>query len=408
MTNLQRFQYFTRDLPSPDLFIDFNFYFLISSCIARKVWIGLSTGYAVYANQYFIFVANPAVGKSLPAGKVAEILANLEDIVVDEDTGEPKTKRLINLGPDCITFEKLIYRAALSTRTVSIVDSPKKYIHSSITFCLGEEMDTLFRRNTDDTVTFFVKAWDCRSYENDTYKHGKQQIKNICVNFLGCITPDKLGKLMGTGLLENGFTSRVIFLYADNPRPAPTLIETDKDQMAAINELSVHLRKLCKLSPTEVTFAPDAWEWYDNYCQTKLVTHRINDNKRLQDYYARKKMHILKLAMAVHYAESLTPIIEVEDIKKALRLLEKAEINMHRALCASSTNPLSALASSMLRTVQKNGGATKKKLLLMHFDEAKEGEDSIAKALNYLLTTGQIKNCPGDERSGGPIYKVAS
>src|ERR1041384_2076773 len=76
-TNLERFRYLCKDLPSPDLFINFDFLFLISSCLARKVWLGGQDLYRVYPNLYIISVADPGIGKSLPARTVNRLLSSL-------------------------------------------------------------------------------------------------------------------------------------------------------------------------------------------------------------------------------------------------------------------------------------------------------------------------------------------
>src|SRR5438552_13016993 len=178
MLNLERFQFYLADIESPSHFIDWNFFYLISSTLARRLWVG--GNFPTYPNQFLIFVAPPATGKSLPASKTTEILQSMVDLRVEGSN--VYEKRLVNISPNSVTLEALYEELANSVQSVKICDDPPKvYIHSSTSFCIGDELGTLFRDKQNDLITFLTQAWDCGTkFYRKTKSNGEVNILNMC------------------------------------------------------------------------------------------------------------------------------------------------------------------------------------------------------------------------------------
>ena len=73
LTNFEKWRLYTDGLISPDNFIDFGWYFLISAALQRRVWTG-PDHQRLYPNIYVIPVAEPGIGKGLVIKQVAELL----------------------------------------------------------------------------------------------------------------------------------------------------------------------------------------------------------------------------------------------------------------------------------------------------------------------------------------------
>jgi uncharacterized protein (DUF924 family) len=397
--NLERFQYLCKALPSPDLFIEYNFYFMIAACLARKVWWGTANSYIgnLYPNLYLIFVTPPGIGKSLPANTAGRILSGLAEYYFDKKEGKFKVRGMLNLGPDSVTFEKLIIRAASYNELTPWPDGPMKfYHHSSTTFCLGDELGMLLTDQTKRVVSFLMKSWDCGDYEGDTIKHGATIIKNICLNFLGCTTPNIMKDLMKTKVLDSGFTGRSIFIYADKKRQKiKGDLSITESQINEIKILSQHLRKLCRISPTPVKCSPEAREWLNNWVENKEDT-RLNPNPRLIDYYARKQAQLKKLAICHHYANNLDNEIQVEDFEAAECILLKTEPMMHKALTQSGENIMYTIAEEMKIYLTTHKKVDRKRLMLDFFSM---GDYRILQgSMQFLLETNQIKTEKIDDK----------
>lgn len=386
-SNLARFRYVCKDLPSPSIFIDFDFYFLISSCLARKVWIGdEGDTFRLYPNLFIICVADPGIGKSLPASAVSHILDSLVETRLDKKSNKLYQIKLLNLAPDAITYEKLVLRADASSDVIKDIKG-SWYQHSSSTFCLSDEMGMLFTENTKRVVYFLTQGYDCRKCETDTIKHGPISIRNICLNFLGCCTPKLIKDLMRTRILEDGFTARTLFIYGDKKRQTPTKIKTTKEQKTEIEYIQDHLRKLCKFAPTQLEYSKEADEWLHNWTQKELDKH-ANEHPILKDYYGRRQAHLIKMAINIHFADNLTPVIELEDFIKAKQMLNAAEVNMHKALAGTGENPMYEVSEEIKKYIEKNNGHVLTQRIKLDFYSKATIED-IEKIIDFLVNTEQ-------------------
>lgn len=389
-SNLERFRYICKDLMSPSIFIDLNFYFMISACLARKVWIGGesdSIARNIYANLYLIFVAPPGIGKSLPADIAHNLISTLTETRFDKKTNQHYVTKLLNLGPDAISFEKLILRAHGASDIIK-TNKGKMYHHSSTTFCLGDEMGMLFNDNTKRIVYFLTKSWDCpRTYEDDYVKRGELIIPNICINFLGCCPPRLMRDLVKTKILDDGFTARVLFIYGDKKRSNPTKIHIGKDQTMEGKVIQKHLRKLATLPAQEIDYTPEAYEWLDDWTKTKL-DKCLNDSLRLEDYKSRRQHHLIKLAINIHYSkEDFNGHITADNFIVAEKLQLALEERMHLALALETESASYNVAQEILRYLKTNGITTKMELKIKFYSLYEIGK--FDELFDFLVQNGQ-------------------
>jgi len=407
-TNLERYRYICKDLPSDDRFIDYSFYFTIAACLARKVWIGGQGQFRLYPNQFAIFVGGPGLGKSLAAKVSGTFLKSLVETKKVRINGVDKLEEvpMLNLGPDTITFEKLVLRAAASSNSNLVSDEtiakgyPKYYSHSSTTFCLADELGMLFTENTKRVVSFLNTAWDCDKFEGDTIKHGVITIKNICVNLLGCAAPEVMKDLTRTRVFDTGFTGRCLFLYTPAKRKYSARIVESDEQRNEGEHLKKYLRDLCKMKACEVSFTNEANAWLDKH-SPRFDIDKKNEHGKLADYYSRKNAHVQKLAIAIHFAENMNPVIGVRDLEMAKILLERIEIDMHKALCLSGENPQATVMEGIKNYLQIHGATTRQKLKLEFIGELDIEE--IDKVFMFMTQSEMIVNTNVD---GKAAYKL--
>lgn len=392
MGNLDKFLFTQSDLESPTHFLKWNFYFGVTSCLGRKVWIGDIDHYPVFPNLYLIFVGPPATGKSLPANKVRSLLKQVADYVKQGD--REVLTRLVKVLPDSVTLEALVEAMDKSTKIIEIEGRKgkrRKYAHSSGTFALSEELGVLFRQNTNDLVMFLTAGYNCGDYVRETKTKGGNNVRNMCLNFLGCAVPEWIAKNVDDKLIDLGFTSRVIFVYGDKPRKRTPLLSLTDEQFFALEEIRDHFKDLAKLAGQVKLSAqetPEAWEWFEDWVVNRQDTDIVNTDRRLTNYYARKKIHLLKMAMAVHFADKTTMELELEDFQKADKLLKDTEMTMHLALASMARNPTYDLAKAILDKIKADGKLKNKDILLTFFDQG--SEEDIQRAIKWLVDTDKI------------------
>lgn len=406
------------DITSPDSFIDFGFYSLIAASLQRKVWRG-DIRNPLFPNLYVGMVAPASCGKGRVITEVEKLLRSLKlkdslekDIMHNESTedeGElPKeTKRsrlkesplLIPIGADAITYEKLMLTMSKSTRAHWYQNGDTKkslYFHSSIFICL-DEMSSMFRKHTEDLVNFFLKTYDCKDYRYETISRGTDFIRNCCLNLLFGTTPEFMKTIFDQELVAQGFSSRVCFISEQFPRSyrlAPP-VYSDK-QLQNHADITNHIKTLASLFG-EVKFTDEASEFLEYWWRTDAQDKRANNSPKLIPYYGRKNILIQKMSMVIHFMESTTMEVNLEECKKALEVLEKAEVKMHHAVMLDNRNPLMKVTEDIIVFLKQNGPTNKSELLIEFHSALPEGLKSFDEIVKYLHATNKIKIVEGNK-----------
>lgn len=411
MTNFERWRFYCDSFESPDIFIDWTYWATIGASLQRRVALFGKPDVdhpseQIYPNPFVVLIGPPGVGKTVAAREAIRIFR--EFIVTKErKDGEIEQHEVIKTGPSSITVQALYrYLAtnATATQLDKVIPNPRPkgnvYIHSSLAFFCGNELGNLIETNSDGLVSFLTEAWDCDAFHRETKTQGSDVIPKLCMTLLGAATQTWVQEVTASKLLKQGFAARTIFLYADKKRKLTHKFTFNAEQMAARKHLVEHVRNLTTVFG-EAKFTPEAdafvRSWYESGGCSPL-----NRDKRLLDYYERKKIHLYKLAMAVHFSESLTLEISLDEVKQALAILTTAETSMHKALSFGGENPIYNIAQEALRAIEAtNGeGVGLKKLLLELFDMG--DKEQIELAVAYLVDTDQIKS---RGTTKGPVYE---
>lgn len=400
-TNLAKFHHYLEKLECLDYFITWNYNYAISSCLGRKVWLGQERDFPIFPNLYLFFVGPPGASKSLPATKTTKILSNLIDI--KEKNGKFYDRYLVNISPDSATLEALYDKMAEATEGIRIQEKPPIiYVHSSVSFCLAEEVGVLFREKTNDLIMFLTAGWNCGDFRRKIKSEKEIKIVNMCINFLGCCTPKWYRDTMSSKLINEGFTGRVLHIYGSKKRWHSKSLDVTVEQQTSLKSLTEdHLKKLAKVVG-EVKFTPEAQDYIDDWCINIYPKERSNKDSKLDFYFERKRHHLKKLCIVAHFHNKLDLIIDIDDVKLAQTMLLEIEPNMHHALQHEVTNKLSKISDSILSFLLINGDATQHTIIRKHFYMGETEE--IMKALDFLKDSGDI--FPVSMDNGKPGYSV--
>lgn len=412
MTNLERWRIYCQDLESDDLYIDWTFYAMISAALQRRVCLNQIPHVAtpqsrpLFPNVYVIFIGPPGAGKSSAGGVAKGMFESFGGF----EALDQHHKRIIKVAPSSLTVEQL-YKHLNNNYSLfklpesyhSAKDAAGKvitsYISSPIAFFATEELASLFRENTSDLVNFISEGYDCGDFHRETKTNGVDFVKNMCVMLFGCATPEWIKEVSGNGLLKQGFAARTIFIWSEAKRHLRMFWKFDRpEQQEAWNALRTHVKSLTQLyGPAQ--FTDEANDWLRNWYESGGEVPTGNKAKCLTDYYTRKKVHLIKMSMIVHYADNLTHSITVESCKKALAVLDRAEMNMHKALLGSATENPAAKIAQLIEDKLVNGSIAsgesthfvKEGALLLHvYEHCTNGRATFDDAIKYLLDTGRI------------------
>ena len=353
---------------------------------------------AIYPNIFTLLVGPPAAGKS-------RVISQITDIIRSERLMEPNKEKnamvpMLPYGADTTTQESLLrYMRDDCMRTFEVEDTrlggnaKKKRSHYSICFMV-EELGVLFRKNSEDMVNMLNQFYDSRSYHYKSKHQGSDNITNLCVTMLAGTTPSFIREAFSDRIISQGFTSRVIVVFGHAPRffrQFPGLTDKQKQCREDLIEFMVKLHDVAG----EVSLSPEASAWHKNlYESGDLSNKRVNKDPRLDNYYGRKNVHMLKAAMLMHFADKTNLIISLEDIKRAFKLLAITEHKMHEAFNTVGRNPIGEVTKHILRYIIDSGtGVRYKKLWLNFVSEVSKQE--LDQVLEFLVTTEQVENNGG-------------
>lgn len=445
-TNFEKWRHYMDWCISPDAYIDWGYYSLVAAFLQRRVWSGPSQS-PLFPNMYVVPVGEPGVGKGLVVKEYTKILKHFhlkppaerksidgldpniktamdvaqneeyKELQKDEDEIAKKSKwfeapLLLPVAADDTTYEALCRTLAKSKRLINFPDKypdgrPKLgiYTHSSLSFSL-EEMSSLFKKESDKVIKMLLKTYDCGDYDYETKHQGKDRIRNCCLNIFAGTTPGFMDDCLNDKIINEGFSSRTFFVYAAQNRKATMrFAELTPEQIECKKQLLEHLEKLTHLYGA-VKYTEEAWEFLENWWQ-KAQSSRPNINTKLNYYYSRKNIHVQKLAMALHFGESLDFTIGVETFVRALEILARTEKHMHFCLGFDKGNPLASCTRKIEKFIlaSKNGGYNYKELLAEFYDTfpSRDYQADLTAVIEHLMFAGTITSEPKANRAGETV-----
>lgn len=320
----------------------------LAGALRRKVWID-QYYFRWYPNFYVILVAPPGiVSKSTTADIGMRLLRKVPDI---------------KFGPDVVTWQALIGAFASSSDSFELIDKTTGEVFwetmSPLTIS-SSEFGNLLNPQDKDMVDLLVNLWDGKqgTFEKKTKMSGDDTVTNPWINLIACTTPSWIAGNFPEYMIGGGFTSRCIFVYAEEKRkyvayPAmnvPGNIEqTAKDLIQDLEYISLKLKG-------EYAMHPDSVRWGTHWYKHHYENPNINlDDSRFGGYRARKQTHIHKLAMIIAASQRDELIIMPADLEAAAIQVSALEENMTKVFARIGANELAAHADRLVDYVWTHG-----------------------------------------------------
>ena len=427
MTNRERWNLYTEGLSSPQNFLDWAWRFTICAALQRRVWLPPAHK-PVFPNIYVPLVGPPGVGKGNAIRAAKELLTaiKLDEVKPDnhpdfnpqeKEAGEAIAQAdlkqaqesgaaLNNEKPlaipceaDAVTYEGLVSSMAANYRRIRYPYYDEKlgrhvmkvYGHSSNSFLL-EEMASLFKKNTENVTNFLLQAYDCGDYLKKTKHSGNDRILRMCVGLMAGTTPDFMQSVFDENILDQGFSSRAFFIYAAKNRKTVFFVPAlTPQQEQCKRDLIEHIRRLVSLYG-QCTLEPGCSEWLEKWLSEfeKDRSKRVSPSPKLDAYYARINLHIMKIAMSLHFSESTELLIPRQRFEEAIEVLRAEEKTMHLALSFGGQNPLARTGDKIVIMLQqRDDGMTFKELFAECWGAVDKTQ--LEETLEFLLMSDKIK-----------------
>lgn len=302
---------------APDKFHFWTAVSVIAGALRRHTWMDM--GYFQWTpNFYIVFVAPPGiVSKSTTANIGMSLLREVDGV---------------KFGPDAVTWQKLAQSLAESKELFSLPGEEAYHTMSALTI-VSSEFGTFLNPNDREMVDVLVSLWDGQigAWRKATKTMGDDEVQNPWINIIACTTPAWIAGNFPEYLIGGGFTSRTIFIYADQKRQLvaypkhrmPADIAKQRD--ALVHDLEIIANQL--FGEYELSPKAQAWgeRWYENHYRHKPA--HLTD-ERFGGYLARKQTHIHKLAMVLSAAYSDAMVLDEADLSAANEIVTSLEHDM--------------------------------------------------------------------------------
>lgn len=296
-----------------------------------------------HPNFYVILVAPPGiVSKSTTAGIAMNLLRRVPGV---------------NFGPDVVTWQALIGAFAGATETFTI--DGVFYPMSALTI-ESSEFGNLFNPQDKDMVDLFVTLWDGKqgAFTKVTKMSGNDSVENPWINIIACTTPAWIAGNFPDYLVGGGFTSRCLFVYAEEKEkyvayPGLEVPENLKTIEAALvsdlEHIAISLAGPYTLDSSAITWGT---AWYRKHYENR-PPHL--DDERFGGYIARKQTHIHKLAMVLAASQRDELVISAEDLALANTMVTDLESDMPLVFAKIGRTEQSIQAERFIGFIKKRG-----------------------------------------------------
>lgn len=373
---------------APDKFHFWTAVSTIAGALRRRVWIDQAY-FQWTPNFYIIFVAPPGiVSKSTTLSIGMRLLRQIPGI---------------HFGPDAVTWQALTESLALSTEEVDLTPGKLPGVLSmevnlqpmSCITIASSEFGTFLNPKDREMVDVLVSLWDGQLgvWEKRTKTSGSDVIANPWINIAACTTPSWIAGNFPDYMIGGGFTSRCVFVYAEEKRrlvPYPSA-EVPK-QFKQMEKDLVHDLEIISTMCGELTLSKAAHEfgvkWYvDHY----NASHAELSNSRFAGYIARKQTHIHKIAMVLYASDkdAKPGVISSRHLKAASQIATSLEADMPRVFSQIGLIGITKHADEVLQLLRSFRRMERRTLAQHTFNLM--GPDELGKSIESLIGAGYCK-----------------
>lgn len=313
----------------------------IAGALRRKVWIDQAY-FKWHCNMYIVLVAPPGiVSKSTTAGIAMNLLRQVPGI---------------KFGPDVVTWPALV--GAFAEATEGFEYDGGLHPMSALTL-ESSEFGNLLNPQDKDMVDLLVALWDGKpgKFEKKTKHSGNDSIENPWINLIACTTPSWIAGNFPEYMIGGGFTSRCIFVYADEKAKyvAYPGLRVPADLKAREEKLVEDLMHISTLAG-EYKLDASAIAWGEQWYQAHYTIRSTNlDDDRFGGYVARKQTHIHKLAMILAAASSDELVITAEHLAVADQMVTDLEPDMQFVFSKIGKSDTALYAERLIWYVHSRG-----------------------------------------------------
>jgi hypothetical protein len=226
------------------------------------------------------------------------------------------------------------------------------HFHSSLTI-FSKEFTVFLGYQNKELMAHLCDWYDCDNHwVYETKNMGTDEIVGVWVNLIGATTPKLIQSSMPLDAIGGGLTSRMVMVYEPKKggfSPLPT--ETDRE-LSLRSKLISELERI-NLLAGQFKFT-DGWlnAWVDWRTTSEERPPKFPDD-RFDGYIQRRPTHVIKLSMIMSASNRSDMVLKEQDLKRAISILESAEINMPLVFSGVGRSNIAELMPSLMAYISR-------------------------------------------------------
>jgi hypothetical protein len=363
---------------SPESMLLFSGLFTLSSALRRHVCIPkrLLGQYEVNPSMFIVFIAPPGVAKkSTTSGIAEELLRHIPDA---------------RKAPTVITLQKFVDIMADDKGDGSL-------------YMISSELSTTINKSGPEFFDTLTDVFDGKkTLDDSTLTRGSVIVDNPCINFIAATTPAAVNNgAIPAHILSGGFGSRTIFISEFEPRQRRLFydnIEGLELLDAQKEDLIADLQHIASSVWGDFDITDEGKAFLEEYYR-QISFVNTGESRKIDGYFTRKHVHILKIAMIVHISYSDELVITLDDLLYAIQILAQVEPKMLAAFKSLGKNKYTADIMGIIDYMKQNKRVTRTALV----EEFSASADP--HTLNQLILGVQaMGKIIWDDSDGIPVY----
>ena len=343
---IESYMKYTSHTEPPTLYRKWVAVSTIASVLQRKCLLPWGSE-LFYPNLYIVLVGPPAARKGTAMRPGRELLSKLG----------------VTMAADESSRQRLI-RTLQQTADAHQTKEGRLNYHCSLTI-ISSELTVFLGYDNKDLVTMLCKWYDCEDrFVYETVSRDREEVPNVWVNLLGATTPGLLQASLPAAAISSGFTSRIIFVYAEDKAKVVTKPTLDPDiEPMLLNDLG-EIRLMNGRFYTTSGFD----ELYEHW-RNKAESMPVFKDTRLDYYVQRRPAHLFKTTMIISAARRDALELTEHDLMDAITMLEEVEEPMPHVFRGVGTNPLAGVQLQVMAVLNKRNSIPLKELADIFFSD---------------------------------------
>jgi hypothetical protein len=376
----------------------------------------------IFANDYFIQIADTGSGKSTTSDIVSSLLQTIDEKILKTD-GKHSELLYSNGATERGLIEQIRHESdAERIRREAAEKSgqapPLKRTPQTSGLWLHDEFHKLLKSfNREFNVelsSFILSLWDNRKYSHQTKSDGRISVPQTSVTILGNSTPEKFWTALPEHADSGGFLQRML-IVATNESHEKTMLEVEllSDETEDV-ESDVLCEDLLQFFCYCARRPPVKFLLRECVKVEKEFRRRYkSSDKDIDDFLKRLNVRLIKFSLIVGACkafETRAPeiVIDSRTMEQASALLDffvRSTINFIKAMTLDGQKPIDAVGKTKARMLSllrdKFRGEVRRKVLR---DFLKVGNQLFDKALTELVESGKVQIVERDVRGQKVVF----